>query len=59
MGLGPVENPLAAWETIEPTLIIDAVQLAALQASHPGKELWVRQVGSHAQSDPLSLGIIP
>ncbi|MGD9665786.1 MAG: phage tail protein [Novosphingobium sp.] len=55
VGLGPISSPFQQWQTSTPTLTIDAVDLANLSASYPGAQLWVRQVGSFALSDPLLL----
>lgn len=59
MGLGPVEGPLLFWDVTAPSLALDAPTVAVLESDHPGEDLWVRQVGSHAQSDPLLLTTIP
>ncbi len=55
VGVGPVEAPFASWEVSEPALVIEAGNLAALAAAHPGAAIWVRQIGSFAASDPLHL----
>ncbi|RXZ64876.1 phage tail protein [Pelagerythrobacter rhizovicinus] len=58
VGIGPVEAPLASWEVAEPRLVIEADDLAALSAAHPGAAVWVRQIGSFAASDPLYLNTL-
>jgi len=55
VGLGPVAGPVRQWETPEPCFALSGPERLALQASHPGETLWVRQVGRHALSDPLRL----
>lgn len=55
VGCGPVDAPFAVWSLGEPRLVLDGTAVAALAAAHPGSDLWVRQVGSFAQSDPLLL----
>ncbi|WP_338446656.1 phage tail protein [Pelagerythrobacter marensis] len=55
VGVGPLESPLASWETATPRLTIDADRRAALSASAPAAPVWVRQIGSFAASDPLHL----
>lgn len=55
IGLGPVSAPLLTWLASAPTLGFSPSEWAALQLAHPGADLWVRQIGSHAQSDPLLL----
>ncbi|WP_324262143.1 phage tail protein [Altererythrobacter sp. H2] len=54
VGTGPLERPTRSWETASPQLVLDAAAYAALPASEP---LWVRQIGSHALSDPLLLPV--
>jgi hypothetical protein len=56
VGLGPAAQPFAEWLTAEPRISLDGETRAALVLLHPGSSLWVRQVGRHAQSDPLLLG---
>lgn len=59
VGLGPVRAPAALWDVPEPTLTLDAAPFAALAAAHSGAPLWVRQMGSFAQSPPLLLFTLP
>ena len=59
VGLGPVDAPLAAWETTAPRLTIDPGGLADLQSAHAGQPIWVRQLGRHGASDPLLLTTLP
>jgi hypothetical protein len=58
VGLGPVEAPLLLWDVTAPSLALSPAVVAALESGHSGEELWVRQIGSHAQSDPLLLATI-
>lgn len=55
VGLGPVEAPIALWQTVIPRLTISAVQILALASGNPAASLWVRQVGTAARSEPLLL----
>tara|TARA_A100001391_G_scaffold101953_2_gene67784 strand:+ start:644 stop:2827 length:2184 start_codon:yes stop_codon:yes gene_type:complete len=55
VGLGDTDLPNAAWEVSAPLLEFSAPDWAALGADHPGKPLWVRQIGNSARSDPLYL----
>lgn len=58
VGVGPPDAPLTGWDTTAPTLTLDAATVAALKAAHPGAEIWVRQIGSFALSDPLLLAVL-
>lgn len=58
VGLGPVSDPIQQWETLSPYLDIDAPQWSALLSAHSGQHLWVRQIGSHAQSATLLIGAL-
>jgi hypothetical protein len=59
VGLGPVNAPALMWEVTEPRLALDAATVAVLASAHPGAQLWVRQVGGFATSDPLLLATLP
>lgn len=59
LAYGPVDAPLAVWETAEPRLTIAAATIAALAAGLPGGAFHVRQRGTHALSDPLHLFTLP
>jgi len=59
VGAGPTEAPLASWQVGEPKIAFTAAEWAGLASDHPGQPLWVRQVGSHALSDPLLLTTLP
>jgi hypothetical protein len=59
VGLGPVEAPLLFWDVATPSLALDAPSVAAFESEYSGEDLWVRQIGSHAQSDPLLLTTLP
>ena len=55
IGLGPAAAPFAQWEVSSPSFSLPAAQWAALEEAHPGAELWVSQIGSHAVSLPTLL----
>ncbi len=55
VGLGTVAAPDLTWDVSDPQLLIDASTHAGLQTNHAGKPFWVRQIGTHALSDPLLL----
>ena len=55
VGLGSTLAPVLQWEVLEPRLDL----AAGFIASHSGQPIWVRQIGSHAASDPLLLHTIP
>lgn len=55
IGLGPILAPAMIWDSGTPSLVIEANMLAQLNSEHPGAEIWVRQIGSYAQSDSLLL----
>lgn len=59
IGIGPVLAPVASWESATNALTIDCALLVSLAASFPGATIWVRQIGSHAQSDSLRLTNLP
>jgi hypothetical protein len=59
VGLGDVQTPSLQWTVSEPGLSIDATLATTLLADHSGQDLWVRQIGSHATSDPLLLHTLP
>jgi hypothetical protein len=59
VGLGPVDGPVAEWAVAAPSLALSAEVLAPLAQAHPGARLWVRQIGTFAQSDPLLLATLP
>ncbi len=52
VGIGPIDRPALAWETVQDRMILSADDLALIP---PGTPLWVRQVGSHALSDAAIL----
>jgi hypothetical protein len=58
VGLGDTAQPDVRWHPVEPQLELSAALFAELSSEHPGKPLWVRQVGSFAVSDPLLLTVI-
>ncbi|KPL68942.1 hypothetical protein SZ64_13030 [Erythrobacter sp. SG61-1L] len=55
VGLGPPDLPAAFWDVSSPSLTLPAAILTPLAAAYPAAPLWVRQVGSFAQSHPLLL----
>ena len=59
VGLGPVAAPLRLWRTAVPQLLIAAAEREVLAAAYPGVVFWVRQAGSYARSDALSLECSP
>lgn len=56
VGAGPVDSPLATWETDRPALTLQSVDVADLPT---GTVLWVRQLGHHAPSEPALLRAVP
>ena len=59
VGLGPVGAPIAEWPVNTPSFSIASDTLGPLAAANPGAALWVRQVGSYSQSEPLFLTYLP
>lgn len=59
VGLGDMVAPSLQWNVNSPSLSIDSTLAASISAEHPGKRIWVRQIGSHAASDPLLLVTLP
>ncbi|ANY18810.1 hypothetical protein A6F68_00275 [Tsuneonella dongtanensis] len=55
IGLGPVDSPFAEWQTGSAELDLTAEVLEPLRTAYPGASLWVRQIGSFAQSVSLFL----
>lgn len=55
VGIGPVGAPYAEWLVAAPELLVASAVLAPLAQAHPGAPVWVRQIGSFAQSDALLL----
>jgi hypothetical protein len=55
VGVGDTASPELVWQPFEPRLELLPDQVAQLVAAHAGKDLWVRQIGSFAASDPLLL----
>jgi hypothetical protein len=53
--LGSVESPFASWTTEVPELTLSGSQLAALPTAAIGAAFQVRQRGSYALSDSLTL----
>jgi hypothetical protein len=59
VGVGPVDAPVALWQTSTPSLTITGSERADLAAALPGGTIWVRQVGTLARSRPLALKTLP
>lgn len=55
VGIGPVFQPVRIWETVEPCLHIGAAEASDIFAAHPGRDIWVRQIGSYGTSAPSLL----
>ena len=55
VGIGPVDAPALHWETSEPHLEVSPTTLTTIIATYSGQTIWVRQIGSHASSEPLKL----
>lgn len=58
IGIGPVLAPAIMWNSGTPSLVIEANILAQVTAGNPGSKIWVRQIGSYAQSDALLLTLL-
>jgi hypothetical protein len=58
VGVGDPSSPDLVWQPAVPRLELSPGQVAQLTAEHGGKQIWVRQVGSLAVSDPLLLTIV-
>lgn len=58
VGIGPVLAPAAVWTVGVPSLVMAAALLEQFTTSNPGANVWVRQVGSYAQSDALLLATL-
>ncbi len=56
VGCGAISNPLALYQTGEPSFHLDSAMLAALPA---GTSIWIRQIGSYARSPALLLATLP
>ena len=59
VGIGPLDAPLQAWQVSLPRLDISGSDFNALQPQSAGREVWVRQLGSFAQSPALLLETLP
>lgn len=55
VGVGDLTAPSLQWAVNVSGLLIEAGVVTMMQADHLGKNLWVRQIGSHGASDPLLL----
>ncbi|GMN02277.1 phage tail protein [Erythrobacter sp. MTPC3] len=55
VGYGPTSNPYQIWETEQPTFELSEAAQSALTTSFGPDALWVRQIGTYAQSSPLVL----
>ena len=59
VGIGAVGSPVALLTTKASSLELSAETVAQYQSESPGASIWVRQIGSHGQSDPLLLAHLP
>ena len=59
VGLGPFGMPHVQWEVATSRIVFDADEFADLSAAYSGATVWVRQIGTHAFSDPLHLTVLP
>jgi hypothetical protein len=59
VGTGNPDNPVQAWSSPEPLLLISSTDYVQLQSQASGSEIWVRQIGDMAVSEPLLLQTIP
>ena len=55
LGIGPIEQPYRSWTTSAPMFRLTAEELADLRSTFASQPLWVRQIGTFAQSDALFL----
>lgn len=53
--LGAQDDPALQWQVSIPALTLPADTFAALASAHSGAGFWVRQQGTYALSEPLSL----
>ena len=58
VGYGPPAAPLATWTRAEPSFRLAADERSALLVQAGPASLWVRQIGTHALSPALPLGIL-
>lgn len=58
VGIGPKDQPDMAWEALEPSMTIAPALYSQIKADFAGRDIWVRQVGSHGRSPALLLVII-
>lgn len=58
VGIGEPDSPRTGWQTAEPRLRIAAETAADLAQAFPGVPVWVRQIGSYAQSPPSLAGYL-
>jgi hypothetical protein len=56
VGAGPVSDPVASWQTAQPSMLLDGTTIAGLVSSHGSMPLWVRQVGTFGTSPPTLIG---
>ncbi|MHA7820399.1 MAG: phage tail protein [Erythrobacter sp.] len=58
VGYGSTSSPLAVWSVSQPQFTLSVAQRADLLAQHGSRQLWVRQLGTFGQSQPLLLATI-
>lgn len=56
VGIGDVAAPVLSWTTTEPLLRLSAADIAALAPAGQRLPIWVRQIGTFAQSSPSLIG---
>jgi len=55
VGVGSTDAPTTSWQTTEPSIVLQAGDVAMLSAD---AKLWIRQVGSFGTSDPVFIQAI-
>ena len=55
VGVGNSDAPSLFWAVADPWLDLPSTIVLDLRANHIGEQLWVRQIGTSASSDPLLL----
>lgn len=55
VGCGPIAAPHATWTRPEPSLRLNAAEIAELRGAHGAADLWVMQIGTFDQSPALLL----
>ena len=55
VGYGPVDAPFVSWSTSEPRFTLSNDDAQSLLSEYGSETLWVRQLGTHGQSQALAL----